>query len=310
MFVAEPAANLVSRIIVERRRHDAARAEGVRTGRVPRVDRRALPSRLPVGRSRRHACTSSTCIAASSSSAPTSPSTCAITSSRHKLEQPNGLRAHLSRRARDDAARPEADAVDGDRRRSSSRRCRIRTAGGATRRSGCSSSAAIESIVPALTKLGREREGLADAAARAVDARRDRQARSGAGDQGAGRSVARRARVGDPALGAVARASRESHSGRGVEADGRRGLGRAETAGGVARRAAARAARDGARRAARTVRGRSDGDGCGAQRRARRRSGGARERWCGPAKRTLAGPAKPDATDRLHSRRSARPRSR
>ena len=47
-------------------------------------------------------------------------------------------------------------------------------------------------------------EGLADAAARAVDARRDRQARSGAGDEGLGRSVARRTRVGNPALGAVA----------------------------------------------------------------------------------------------------------
>ena len=41
--------------------------KAVRTGRIPRLDRRALPAGLPRQRPRRHAVTSSTCIAASSS---------------------------------------------------------------------------------------------------------------------------------------------------------------------------------------------------------------------------------------------------
>ena len=52
------------------------------------------------------------------------------------------LRPHLSRRARHDRARPTAGAVEGDAARSWSRRSRIRTAGGAIRRSACWSSAA------------------------------------------------------------------------------------------------------------------------------------------------------------------------
>ena len=80
-FVAEPAANLVSRIILT--------TTGRRCGRARRTNRESFwrpptsasaPSSSrtrPTARS-----TSSTCTAASSSSAPTSPSTCAITSSR------------------------------------------------------------------------------------------------------------------------------------------------------------------------------------------------------------------------------------
>ena len=90
VFVAEPAGNLVSRIVAERRRHDAQGEEGLRARGVPRVDRRALPARLPARTRRTARCTSSTCTAASSSTAASSPSTCATTSCRNGLEQPTG----------------------------------------------------------------------------------------------------------------------------------------------------------------------------------------------------------------------------
>ena len=67
VFVAEPAANLVSRIVLDDERADAARAQGVRAGRVPRVDRRALPARCTSRMRPTARCTSRTCIAASSS---------------------------------------------------------------------------------------------------------------------------------------------------------------------------------------------------------------------------------------------------
>ena len=55
VFVAEPAANLVSRIIVSDDGTTLQGEEGVRAGRVPRVDRRAVPAGVPVERARRHA---------------------------------------------------------------------------------------------------------------------------------------------------------------------------------------------------------------------------------------------------------------
>ena len=82
VFVAEPAANLVSRHHRERRRDGAARREGVRARRVHRLDRRAVPARCTCRRRPTARSTSSTCIAASSSTADSSPSTCAIRSCR------------------------------------------------------------------------------------------------------------------------------------------------------------------------------------------------------------------------------------
>ena len=66
VFVAEPARQPGEPHHSERRRHDAARAQGLRRGRVPGLHRRALPSGVssptrPTGR-----CTSPTCIAGSS----------------------------------------------------------------------------------------------------------------------------------------------------------------------------------------------------------------------------------------------------
>ena len=162
VFVAEPAAQPRQPHRRERRRHDAAgrrrRTSGPSSSRRPTSGsgRCTSPTR-PTAR-----CTSSTCTAASSSTAASSPSTCATRSSRNGLEQPIGLRPHLPhrprRRRRRDRRAGDVDGVVGAARR---RRCRIRTAGGATPRSGCWSSATTASVVPALTKL----------AARAPDAR-------------------------------------------------------------------------------------------------------------------------------------------
>ena len=55
VFVAEPAANLVSRIIVSDDGTGLRGAEGVRPRRVPRLDRRTVPTGVPVERARRDA---------------------------------------------------------------------------------------------------------------------------------------------------------------------------------------------------------------------------------------------------------------
>ena len=55
VFVAEPAGNLVSRIVVTDDGTMLRGAEGLRARRVPRLDRRAVPAGLSVHRSRRHA---------------------------------------------------------------------------------------------------------------------------------------------------------------------------------------------------------------------------------------------------------------
>ena len=81
VFIAEPAGNLVSRIIVSDDGTSSRRGRPT-TRRVPRVDRRAVPAGLPVRRRRTARSTSSTCTTASSSRKASSPSTCATTSSR------------------------------------------------------------------------------------------------------------------------------------------------------------------------------------------------------------------------------------
>ena len=89
-----------------------------------------------------------------------------------RLDRGTGLRPHLPRGARDDDARrgvPLRERLD----RRARERWRIRTAGGATPRSGCSSSAATVRRAGARCRwLGADT--VADAAARAVDARRAR----------------------------------------------------------------------------------------------------------------------------------------
>ena len=140
VFVAEPAANLVSRIVVSDDGTTLRREEGVRPRRVPRVHRRAVPSRLPVVGARRHASTSSTSIAASSSTAASSPNTCAIRSCRARSSS-RSARGRIWRVVHDTT---RADPIRRSRRRHRRRswtRCRTRTAGGATPRSSCSCSA-------------------------------------------------------------------------------------------------------------------------------------------------------------------------
>ena len=104
VFVAEPAANLVSRIILERRRDDAARAEGLRAGGVPRVHRRALPAGLPLERARRHALHRRHV----SRRHPAARRHHRVPARPHPHAQARAAdrpRPHLPRRARDDAAR-------------------------------------------------------------------------------------------------------------------------------------------------------------------------------------------------------------
>ena len=188
----------------ERRRHDAAARKAYDAGRVPRVDRRALPAGVssptrPTARS-----TSSTCIAASSSSARISREYLRDHILTNKLESPTGL-GRIYRVVHETTKRDTAPrAVEARRRRSSWQRCRIRTAGGATRRSGCWSSAAIARSCRRSTKLARARRtgGRALHALWTLDGLDGIDA--GTTIQGAGRSVARRARVRGPDCRALA----------------------------------------------------------------------------------------------------------
>ena len=75
-----------------------------------------------------------------------------------KLEQPTGSAGSIASSTRRRRARYDDPFAHASSRHSWSRRCRIRTAGGATRRSGCSSSAAPRRVVPALVKLATERD--------------------------------------------------------------------------------------------------------------------------------------------------------
>ena len=263
----------------ERRRHDAAGAEGVRarasSSRPPTSA--SVPSICPTPPTAR--CTSSTCIAASSSTAPTSPSTCAITSSARKLEQPTGLGriyrvVHETTRRDTDAALSTRLAGAAGRGALASERLVARHRAAAARRARQTSPI----VAGARDSWPARADGLADAAARAVDARRDRRASTAATVTKALEDPSRDVRVsairiaerwlgdaGHPIQAAVLKRLDD------------RGLGGAAATGRLARRAAAGPARSGAGRAARTARRRSDRDGCRAERAARQRSRGARE---------------------------------
>ena len=158
VFVAEPAANLVSRIVLEDDGTDAAGAQGVRARRVSRVDRRALPARLSVQCARRHAVHRRTCIAGSSSTASRSPM--------YLRDQILGAQAGAADRARPDLSRrarrrrgatPTPAAREGVAGATGRGALRIPTAGGATPRSGCSSSAALTVGCAGAREAGRER---------------------------------------------------------------------------------------------------------------------------------------------------------
>ena len=288
------AANLVSRLIVERRRHHARREQSVRAGRVPRVDRRAIPSRLPVHRARRHAVHRRHVPRRH----PATRRHHRVSARSHRQAQARGgdrAGTHLPGRARDHASANARRRCRRRRRRSSSRRCRIPTAGGAIRRSGCSSNAAPRPPCRRSRSSPSRQRIRADASPRALDARRHGRDRRRHGDQSARRRVARCPRIGRASGGAVAWRAGASDPGGDSGARRRRGLVGARTIGGVARRVAGGPARNRARVAARKARGRSDRDGCRAQRRSWQRNGGARQAAAGR---------------RRANRRSARPPSR
>ena len=132
------------------------------------------------------------------------------------LEQPISL-GRIWRIVHDTTqARPQAGAVEGHAGGAACRRSRIRTAGGAIRRSSCWSQRGDTSVVPRLKQLAVADARLAHAASCALDARRPGRARRGRRPTGAGRQVARRARVRTAAVGAMA--------GRADEPIARRGL--------------------------------------------------------------------------------------
>ena len=102
----------------------------------------------------------------------------------HKLDAAELVRPHLSHRAREHASATRRRCRCEPRRRSSFSCCRIRTAGAATWRSSCSSSAATSRSCPALRKLAssaRRRPRAAEGAVGARRARRDRAERRDAG---------------------------------------------------------------------------------------------------------------------------------
>ena len=234
VFVAEPAGNLVSRIIVTDDGTTLRGQEGVRARRVPRLDRRAVPAGVSVVGARRHAlrrrhvsrhhpaqglhhrvpARSDPVAQARSGRRATAASTGSCTTRRSAT--PTG-------------------AVDDDGGRSSSTCSRIRTAGGGTRRSGCSSSAAAS---------------VGDSGAEG--ARRDARRTGGRGCTRCGRSTAstpssrRRSRkalddpsrdvrvVGGAACRALAGRREAPDPGGGAEAARRHGLGGAPSARGLA----------------------------------------------------------------------------
>ena len=172
VFLAEPTGNLVSRVIAERRRRTAARR--ARPTRTPSSwPRPTSGSGLSICHQRPTArCTSSTCTTASSSTRATSPSTCAIRSSRTSSSRRStwagsagscttrrGATRHRALSIRD------VGAAGRDARRT-------RMAGGVTRRSSCSSSAATVGRSGAEDAGRDSAKDRADPPARAVDARR------------------------------------------------------------------------------------------------------------------------------------------
>ena len=141
VFVVEPAGNLVSRIVHRRRRDDAAGAEGLRPRRVHRCrptsgsGRSTCPTR-PTAR-----CTWSTCIAGSSSTRGFITEYLRDHILSRNLEQPTAL-GRIYRVVHETTKRDNAPGdVESAPRHGWSRRSRTRTAGGATPRSGCWSSA-------------------------------------------------------------------------------------------------------------------------------------------------------------------------
>ena len=244
VFVAEPAANLVSRIVLSDDGTTLRARKAYEQRRVPGLHRRALPAGLPLQRARRHALHRRHVSRRDPAARSTSPSTCATTSVAQAgaADRPG---PDLSRRARDDAARHASDACANATPaqlvealshpngwwRDTAQRLLVERGD--------------KSVVPALVKLAGARQGS-----------------GGRGCTRCGRSTAstriepatvtkaledpsRDVRVvGDPHRGALARRRRTSDPGGGAEAAGRPGLGGAAAARGVARRAAGRAARD------------------------------------------------------------------
>ena len=176
VFVAEPAANLVSRIVLDDDGTTLRARKAYERGRVPRLHRRALPAGVPVERAGRHALHRRHV----SRRHPAARRHHRVPARPHRHAQARAAdraRPHLPRRARDDAARHR-------RRLASATPAQLVAA--LSHPNGWWRDTAQQllvergdaSVVPALTKLAASAHRLADAAARAVDARRPGRASS------------------------------------------------------------------------------------------------------------------------------------
>ena len=257
-----------------RRREGAAGAEGLRARRVHRVDRRAVPAGLPLLRARRHACTSSICIAGSFSTRATSRSICAIRFCRGSSSSRPGSAACIESctRPRSATARPRFR-----------KRPRQRLVETLSHPNGWWRDTAQrllverndKSAMPALRKLAIGAKDFRTQAARVVDPRRHGEHRPGDRHSGAGRPPSRRARGGGPGVGEMAEGAGACAARAGGPADERQRLGGQGAGGGIARRAAGWRAGGGARVGSGSARHRSDCRGRRAQRHEGRRRSGA-----------------------------------
>ena len=217
VFVVDPAANVVSRIIIQDDGTRLVARKAYEHDRVPRP-RPTNVSGRSICRTRQTArSTSSTCITASSSTATTSPSICATRSCRGSWKR-----------------RSDTDGSTGSctRRRAAGRRPSLSKQSPAqlvdllSHPNGWLRDTAQRLLVErgdrdrrlVVEKEGGVCAGRDDAASRALDARRTRQPRWGHGRARARRFFARRARVSHPAVRALAIRTRSSASGGGAEA--------------------------------------------------------------------------------------------
>ena len=208
----------------ERRRHDAAGEEGLRARRVPGVDRRAVPARLPLERPRRHALHRRHV----SRRDPAARGHHPVPARPHRDQQARAAdrsRTHLSRGARQDAAGHgatvgEAHVGAARRRAGASERLVARhgaAAAGRARRPAGRSAADRRSRATrrtggrACTRSGRSTASTASI--RPID------------DPRARRSIARRARRRDPDRRAVAAGRQSASPGGGAQAAGRHRIG-------------------------------------------------------------------------------------
>ena len=198
VFVAEPAANLVSRIVLSDDGTTLRARKAYEQGRVPGVDRRALPAGLSLQRARRHA-VHRRHVSRDHRASPVVTVYLRDHILRRKLEQPTGfgrIYRVVHETTQRDTSEGRCRSVTGAAGRDAvaSERLVARHGAAAARRARATARSVPRAATKRSVALTSGDQGLADAPARAVDAGRDRRDRAGDGRHGARRSLARRAR--------------------------------------------------------------------------------------------------------------------